>query len=246
MINFVKPLLIAFLLGFALITKGQEDQPIVTDRPSQSASAFVESVGAVLIETGFVSEKVTEGLTNLTYLNAHIRWGVINGVELRLTQNIVGAKILDEKTNGLSPIILGTKVHLTNEKGIIPQLSVIGQVTLKSGSDDFKPESSIFETRLIFQNTLSETFTLGYNLGYADTDFNKYLYSVILGVGVADGLSLFVEPYGFFGDDMDQRFDAGILYLANPSLQFDFTFGSGLSDISPDSFVGFGAALRLN
>lgn len=237
-------LILCLLLGGTALA--QENESIITDRPTQSAAAFVVPQGSVLLETGFINEKFTEGITNFTYFNAHIRYGLLDGVELRLTQNYVGRKVLGETTTGLSPLILGTKVHLAKEDGIVPQLSVIGQVLLKSGSDDFKPESSIFEMRLNFQNTLSETFTLGYNIGYADNGFNDLLYSAVVGISIADGWTVFLEPYGFFGDEMDQRFNAGFIYLAKPNLQFDFSFGTGLSENSPESFIGFGASFGLN
>ncbi|MEP1095545.1 MAG: transporter [Cyclobacteriaceae bacterium] len=239
----MKKILFVLLVVLSLSSVAQN---IVTDRPTQSASAFVVPQRSVLLETGFAGEKATAGIRNTTYLNALLRFGLITGVELRLMQNFVGSKVLGDRRTGLSPLTLGTKVHLMNEDGWKPQMSVIGQVTLKTGGTNFKPASSIGEIRLNFQNTLSEKVSLGYNLGYVDAGFNDILYSVVLGVGLADGWSFFVEPYGFFGDDTDQRINAGLIYLAKPNLQFDISFGSGISKISPDSFLGFGASFGLN
>lgn len=240
----MKKFLIISLFALSFSSFGQGSDAIVTDRPTQSASAFVVPQGNVLLETGFVGEKASAGIRNTTYLNALLRFGLISGVELRLTQNFVGSKVLGDRTTGLSPLILGTKVHLMNEDGWKPQMSIIGQVTLKTGGNNFKPASSIGEIRLNFQNTLSEKVSLGYNLGYVDAGF--LLYSIVLGVGLADGWSIFVEPYGFFEDETDQRMNAGLIYLAKPNLQFDISFGSGVSKISPDSFLGFGASFGLN
>jgi len=242
----MKKLLILLLATNGLAAIAQQGESIVTDRPTQSASAFVVPQGKFLLETGFQSEKVSSRFTNTTYLNALLRLGLIEGVELRLTQNFVGSKVLGDRTTGLSPLTLGTKIHLMNEDGWKPQMSVIGQVTLKTGRKSFQPRSSVSEVRLNFQNTLSEKVSLGYNLGYVDAGFNDLLYSVVLGVGLVDGWSFFVEPYGFLGDDTDQRINAGLIYLAKPNLQFDISFGSGVSKISPDSFLGFGASFGLN
>ncbi len=220
----------------------QDDEPITTDRPTQSVAASVVSPGNYLLEMGFVNEKFDDRITNLTFLNAHFRVGLLDGVELRITQNYVGRKRDGETKSGLSPLSVGTKIHVMSEEGWRPQMSVMGQVTLKSGGDDFKPDSSIPEIRLNFQNTLTERFSLGYNLGYRDAGFNDFFYTMVLGVTLRDGLSFFVEPYGFFGDEMDQLFNAGLIYLANPKMQFDLSFGSGLSETSSESFVAFGAA----
>ncbi|MEP5612874.1 MAG: transporter [Cyclobacteriaceae bacterium] len=242
----MKKLLILVLAINGFATIAQQEEPIITDRPTQSASAFVVPQGKILLETGFLGEKVTGGITNTTYVNALLRWGLIQGVEVRLTQNYVGYKVLGERTQGFSPFVLGTKIHMMNEDGWKPQMSVIGQLTFKTGEESFRPASTVAEVRLNFQNTLSENVSLGYNLGYVDSGFNEILYSVVLGVGLVDGWSFFVEPYGFFGDDIDQRINAGLIYLAKSNLQFDISFGSGISKIAPDSFLGFGASFSLN
>lgn len=238
----MKNVLAGIFLTTCFVSFSQDSDPIATDRPTQSAGATVVAPGDFLLEMGFVNEKVTEGLTNSTFLNAHLRIGIIERFELRITQNYVGTKVAGERTTGLSPLILGTKVHLLDEHKWKPQMSVLGQVTLETGSDDFNPDSPVAEIRFNFQNTISDRFAIGYNLGYMDAGFNDFLYSLVFGISIVDGLSLFAEPYGFFGDDMDQRFNAGLIYLANPKTQFDVSFGSGLSEISPDSFVAFGAA----
>lgn len=237
----MKKLISLSLLVFVLQSMAQ-DESIVTDRPTQSAAAFVVPKGNVLLETGFVSERIAKEVTNLTYLNALLRWGVFDGVEFRVTQNIVGSKAFGETNSGLSPLTIGTKTGVWEENGLLPQMSVIGQVTFETGSDQFKGQSTVVEIRFNFQNTLSETFALGYNFGYVDSDFNDFFYTVVLGASVADGWTAFVEPYAFFGEDMDQRINAGLIYLAGSNLQFDVSAGYGISNISPHSFVGFGAA----
>ncbi len=238
----MKNFLASIFLATCFIAYSQDGDPISTDRPTQSAGAIVVAPGDFLLEVGFLNEKVTEGLTNSTYLNALLRIGIIERFELRITQNYVGSKVLDERTTGLSPLTLGTKVHLLDEHEWKPQMSILAQVTLETGSDDFNPESPVAEFRFNFQNTISDRFGIGYNIGYVDAGFNNFLYTLNFGVLIADGLSLFAEPYAFFGDDLDQRFNAGLIYLANPKTQFDVSFGTGISNISPDSFVAFGAA----
>ncbi|MEQ9403762.1 MAG: transporter [Cyclobacteriaceae bacterium] len=243
----MKELLSIALLLFALASVSQGSESIVTDRPTQSASAFVLPQGDLLLEAGVSSEKVTAGIRNSTFLNALLRWGLTDGIELRLTQNYLGSKVLGERNSGFSPLTLGTKVHLMQEDGWKPQMSVIGQITLRTGDNRFKPSSSISEFRFNFQNTLSDNLSLGYNIGFISGENDYILYSAVLGVALADGWSVFAEPYGFFGDgDSDQRFNAGVIYLYQPNLQFDVSFGSGISKIAPDSFVGFGVAWGFN
>lgn len=232
----------------ASICYAQETTPsIVTDRPTQSAASTVVAKGDWLLELGFIREKATADVANFTYGNMLLRYGVIDGVELRVTQDYLGFK--DDATNdsgsGLGPLTLGTKVHLVNENGIVPQMSIIGQVTLSNGDEAFKPAQATPELRLNFSNTLSDKLSLGYNVGMRFPEDNTTtFYSAVLGYALAEGWTVFAEPYGFLGDgNSDHRFNTGLIYLVNSTLQFDVSAGWGLSDISPDSFIGFGLAV---
>ena len=124
-------------------------------------------------------------------------------------------------------------------------MSVIGQVTLDNGDDAFKPGETIPEVRLNFSNTLSDSWSLGYNIGMAFPEDNTTtLYTAVVGYAFAPGWTAFAEPYGFiYENESDHRFNAGLIYLMKNYLQFDISAGVGLSDISPDSFIGFGAAV---
>jgi hypothetical protein len=65
---------------------------------------------------------------------------------------------------------------------------------------------------------------------------------------VAEGLSVFVEFYGFSTEKSvsDYRADMGCAYLVDDNVQIDFSAGVGLNTVAPDSFVAFGLAWRFN
>lgn len=236
--------LILLIAGFYLAA--QESNPIATDRPTQSAGSLVVPKGNVLIEYGYLREK-SSGLTSLTFANVLVRMGILKGVELRVTQNYLQQKfaVADNKVNGLSPTTIGTKVHLVEENGIVPQMSVIGQVTLTNGANSFSPNDPIPEVRFNFSNTLSKRVSLGYNLAMAFPEGgSQTFYTMVIGYAFAPGWTFFAEPYGsFFDGNADHRFDTGIIYLVKDNLQFDVSVGHRLTDIEPDTFIGFGAAI---
>ena len=230
----------------AVAVFAQDSEPIVTDRPTQSAASTVVPLGAAIVEYGFIYESAGD-ITNTTLANLHARIGLLKFAELRITQNIqqVKSDATDTKVSGLSPITLGTKVHLVTERGALPQTSIIGQVTLNNGKDEFRPGKTIPEVRLNFSNTLGEYWSLGYNVGMQFPENNTTtLYSAVLGYSFLPGWTAFAEPYGFFyEEDADHRFNTGLIYLVKNNFQVDLTGGIGLSDISPDYFIGFGAAI---
>ncbi|MEP1032200.1 transporter [Ekhidna sp.] len=233
-------------LCVAVSTFAQDSDPIATDRPTQSAGSTVVPKGSALIEYGFIYEKAGD-FSNVTFANVLARVGLLNGVELRITQNIQQVKneLTDTKVDGLSPITLGTKIHLISEQGAVPQASIIGQVTLSNGNEAFRPDEAIPEVRLNFSNSLSDFLSLGYNIGMAFPEDNKVtIYSMVLGYSFSPGWTVFAEPYGFLQEGVsDHRFNTGLIYLISDRVQFDISAGIGLSDVSPDSFIGFGAAI---
>lgn len=244
----MKKVLFATFIALSLISGAQENSSIVTDRPTQSASAFVAPGGQLLIETGFLRTKVSESQTFFTYPNVLMRFGIIKGVELRLSQDYLGTEFLGMKFRGFSPVTLGTKVHLVDEEAWKPQISLLGQVTLKGGSGNFNLSKPIKEFRLNFQNTLSKKVTLGYNVGNRFSDgSSSWFSSVVASLLVADQWTVFAEPYAFFGEkSFNGYFNAGIIFLATDKLQFDASFGLGDSGFRKSSFVGLGVAVGFN
>lgn len=100
------------------------------------------------------------------------------------------------------------------------------------------------------QNTLSDVYTLGYNLGLQWDGFQPNataVYSVCLSITVLESLSVFAEGYGFSTEKStnDYYSDFGFAYLVNNNLQLDISGGVGLNATPPDSFIAFGLAWRI-
>ncbi len=85
------------------------------------------------------------------------------------------------KIYGFSPLAIGMKLKLADEKGFWPQAALIGHVNLRAGSKEFEPEYTSGQFRLTFAHTLNENFALSYNVGAEWNGFtpgsNFYLYA---------------------------------------------------------------------
>ncbi len=241
----MKKLLFAACICFGLGVQGQ----INTDRPTQSYSPYVLPHGKVQTELGFVSERPVSSLDqyNVTYLNALVRVSVLKWMELRLTENYLGSRGGAENISGLSPTTLGAKFHLHDQTNALPQVGLLTSFTFANGQDEFKANESTQDIRLLFQHDLSDNLTLDYNIGTfwsASTDAVG-IYTFMLGYGATDVISLFIEPYGFFGSGLpaDNRVNGGATFLVSENFQADISGGFGLSDSSPDYFIGFGIGI---
>jgi len=247
-----------FISGVIMVKAQTEKPEIVTDRPDQTEASVLVPRGGLQVETGFVFEKDREDnveKSNFTYNTTLIKYGVNEFLELRLITEFLGerAQVAEDpvsKVQGFSPLALGVKIKLADEKAFWPQAAFIGHINLKSGSKEFAPSYTAAAFRFTFAHTLSEKFALSYNLGAAwdgETPEAAFLYTLSLGYTITDRLGAFVEGYSFFPEDnkADNRIDTGITYKFSPVVQWDVSAGVGLSRNAPDSFLSTGISFRL-
>jgi hypothetical protein len=257
----MRELLIFVLLTFSLITKSQDEKPeLITDRPDQTESSAVVPHKSLQIEIGFAIENDVTDLIeqkSFTYNTTLFRYGLLENFELRL-----GIEYLEEKlslinvdtTNtfsGLSPIYTGFKIKIADEDGWKPAVAFLGGLVLPfTANKEFKPEYSAANMRFAFAHTLSDRFSIGYNLGAewdGETAVPEYFYSAALGIGLTDKLGMFVEGFGLIPEkgNSEHLFDVGFTYLVHPNFQLDVSGGIGLNDNAADNFVSFGLTYRL-
>lgn len=254
-----KILLSMILLSGVVAVKAQTEKPeIVTDRPDQTEAPVLVPRGGLQVETGFVLEKDRENdvdITNFTYNTTLIKYGVNEFFELRLITEFLGenAKVAENPTSkvqGFSPLALGVKIKLSDEKGFWPQAAFIGHINMRTGSSEYLPSYTAADFRFTFAHTLSEKFALSYNLG-AEWDGEEpqaaFLYTLSLGYTITDRMGAFIESYAFFPEegDADHRVDCGITYKFSPVVQWDISAGLGVNRTAPDSFISTGLSFRL-
>lgn len=252
-------ILVLLLVVTAFFASAQTEKPeIVTDRPDQTEAPVLVPKGGLQVELGTSVENDKSHdvkFTNYTYGTALIKYGVNEHFELRLISEYLGERVRSSESkptnyNGLSPLALGVKIKLNDEKGFWPQAALIGHINLKSGSSEFAPEYTAADFRFTFAHTLSDKFSLSYNIG---TEWNgqtpdaTFIYTVSVGYVISSKLGAFVESYGFLPeeDKADHRFDAGLTYKISPVVQFDISGGVGLTENAPDSFISTGISFRL-
>lgn len=196
-----------------------------------------------------------------------IRYGVSKIFELRLSgelTSILTTQIVDEHTISSSPkqsswdwgfssITLATKIKLFDEKKARPETAFIFGLAIPFDT------KSIFQTeyvspsfRFSCSHTLSKRFSLGYNLGgewenNKDNSTSTGIYTLTVGVDIINKLGGYVELYGFLTQDEkpDHRFDAGFTYLIRKNIPLDVSGGVGITEVSPDYFIGAGLSFRI-
>jgi len=248
----------------------QKIDDIVTDRPDQTESPVTLLKGFFQAEIGGSYEKDKTissfgGAINTKSISAPsvlLRYGISNSVELRLGGEFISETInqdlqsimqetQDNTKSGLAPIMIGTKIKMFEEDCARPEMAFLFSLGIPFDTDGpFQSKYVSSEFRLAAAHTLSERFSLSYNLG-GTWDGNlpdrTGIYTLALGAGLTNRLSVFAEVYGFLtqGETPDHRFDGGFTYLFAKNVQADVSGGIGITEKSPDFFVGAGVSFRL-
>lgn len=257
----------------AQLTPAAEPPELVTDRPDQTESASVVAPGYLQVETGISYGRDEDGLGSVRTISGPgtlVRIGAGARTELRIgwdgwveeEVDSLHPQGIDRTVSGVGDGELGAKVKLREESGALPEMAVLGGVTLPVGDDELTGDEYHPSVRLAFAHTLSDRLGLSYNLGAErftapdpessgdeTDDFVRYLATVALGAAFTDRLGGFVE---LFGEEPESAalggtqvsLDGGVTYLVRPNLQLDAFAGAGLTDEAPDWLAGVGLSVR--
>ncbi|MES1181539.1 MAG: transporter [Flavobacterium sp.] len=251
-----KVVIISFLLLSQKIFA--QISPLEADRPDQTETPALVPKKYFQFETGFIYEKdrIDQVETkNFTYPTILAKYGVNNKFELRLIISNSYSKIKEQskqtKLSGISPVEIGFKTRLMEEKGIIPLTSVIMHIVIpKIASKDFKAYHLSTNFRFTMQHTLSEKISLGYNLGAEWDGISPDAtgtYTLTTGFKFSEKFGAYIELFGFLPEETEasHSFDGGISFLPKKNLMLDISAGFGVNKTAPDYFVGCGFSLRL-
>jgi hypothetical protein len=238
-------------------------EPIVTDRPTDSASPELVPKKTLQVELGYKATRLdTEpGRTDTHVLpDLLARYGIGETVEGRLV--VAGWTIENTAAGidyGFTDISVGAKIALAEERGKRPQMALLADVSFPAGAVGFTNDYVIPKVLLLVTHTLSNSAGLTWNLGPSvvtraagdggsETDVTLN-YAVALGRGVGDAFTLFGEVYGNFdfgqGFPDSHTFQVGTTILLSPLFQVDVRGGIGMVDNVPDWLAGAGLAFRV-
>jgi outer membrane putative beta-barrel porin/alpha-amylase len=242
----------AMILLFAL----HAQDVINTDRPSQSYGTSVLGKGALILETGMIIKRIKldddEKIKLNDFATTFLRIGAGSNIEIQIATSYAALEPGngEDKISGLTPIKLGSKIHIAEEKGAWPEISFVGNVLLPwIGEEKFRPDYVAPDFRFIFLHTLSERFSLGYNLGMewnGYTPNGAFVYTLFVGISLIENLGGYVEVFGKTreGNRAEHAFDLGFTYLLSPDFQIDISYGNSYSGVRTNYF-NIGAAWQF-
>jgi len=238
-----------------------------SDRPIQAESPYLMPKGFFQIETGarYINRKDPEKqLQRLRLGTTLLRYGVFSNFEIRLSDGYEYVHVQendkpnDSTESGIGPITAGFKILVAHEKGIRPEMSILGNITFRQiGDEAFKPTNSYPLGSLLCSHTITKKLTLAYNIGFSysgESPDGFFIYSIYSGYYVTKKLWVFIEAYGNFdhGDDpnnidysTNNLGDAGFSYRIRRNLQVDISGGMAFDPHVNRYFASAGISWRI-
>jgi len=238
------------------------EDPIATDRPGNGNAATVVPRLRFQVEASALFAQ-SDPVSSLSFPTL-LRFGVTSWAELRLGTGGVGVAFADDEGAAPTDILVGTKVQLFESDGLRPDVAVMADVFLPTGSESFTQGVVVPELRAASAWALPAGFGLLLNAGVdiprgerdartATARFAQLLYVGNVGytLPVLDGRpSIFVEAFGRVPFDADfapslHQFDFGGAFLITSNVQLDAFAQIGLNDAAPEVQLAVGASFRL-
>lgn len=241
------------------------NEPLVTDRPDFTEASVTVGKGVAQIEFGYTltfDRSSDETIHSHSYGEPLLRYGIIaNWLECRfalfpskVTYQSGGKAITDFGTEDL---YTGFKIALTPQETIFPEMALIPQMNLPTGSHSFT--SNRFEPGLnwIYAWEVSDFLSLAGSTqgnrrfdGMTGAAYLEMAQSWAVGYSLTEKLGAYSEWYALVPSGADSArtqhyVDGGFTYLINNNLQFDIRAGIGLSRASDDCFIGTGLSIRF-
>jgi hypothetical protein len=252
MIKFITTLI--FFIAFA--DSGFAQDKIDTDRPDQTESPVIVPKKWLQFEFGFGKQATNADENEFQHPTLLSKYGISKRIELRLITTYTtitdrSNPLSKETYSGISPIEIGTKVALWEEKKLLPKTSFLFHVTIpKLASKKLQADKWAPNFRLAMQHTVSKVVGIGYNLGAEWDGYSSHpfwIYTFTSGFNLGEKWYTYVETFGSISkqEKPENNIDAGLAYCISRDLKVDLSSGFGISKEAPDWYVAAGVSFRF-
>jgi hypothetical protein len=258
----------------------QLKNPLVTDRPDFTESSVGVGWGVRQVEFGYTFTSSSSGGVRVRTQTAgeqllragvHADWlefrlGMVPGflsdsidgfdLSLPLVFEQTRTNGAASSTAGFPDLYTGFKVALFPQEGNLPEVAVIPQLNIPTGTASFSSDKLEPGINLVYGWELDETYSTAgstqVNRRYDEggTGYAEFAQSWTIARSLSERLGAYAEWYAFFPEGSDtagseQYLNGGLAWALTDDFQFDVRIGFGLNDESDDFFVGTGFSVRF-
>jgi len=255
-----------FRWSFDKATGGPDlDEPLVTDRPDFTEASSTVGRGVAQLEMGYTYIYDRErgvSVRSQSLGEPLLRYGVFaNWLEFRAALFPVAERTVEagrrSHTSGTEDLYLGFKLGLTPGEGPLPEMALIPQMTVPTGSPNFTDDEVLPGVNWVYGWEITDKFSTA-----GSSQFNRvvdegtgrayleYAQSWTAGYKFTDKLGMYTEWFAMFPHSADTAqvkhfFNFGFTYLVSNDIQWDVRYGRGLNRAAEDYFVGTGLSIRF-
>jgi len=241
------------------------DEPLVTDRPDFTEASVTVGQGVAQLEAGYTytyNGDDGESVRSHSFGEPLLRVGALaDWFEFRVALFPVEQRTRtggrSHTTAGAEDLYLGVKLALTPQEKWLPEMALMPQMTVPSGSRAFTSNEVLPGVNWLYGWDLNDKLATGGSTqvnGSIDDatgiTYAEWAQSWTVGYSLTDKLGMYTEWFAFFPNAADSArtqhyFNGGFTYLANDDVQFDVRAGWGLNDAADDFFAGTGVSIRF-
>jgi hypothetical protein len=240
------------------------NSPLVTDRPDFTEASSTVGVHVAQLEFGYTYTYDTSAGTSVrghSFPETLLRYGIFHDwLELR-----VGLNYAEERTRtgaasttlkGAEDLYLGFKLGLTPQDGLLPEMAIIPQATVPTGSGPFNQGEVLAGVNWNYGWEISDWLATAGSTqinrsldGSTGNAYHEIAQSWTVAVSLSERVGAYTEWYAFFPSGADTQkpehyFNGGFTYSVSNDLQLDVRAGVGLNAAAADFFLGAGAVVR--
>jgi hypothetical protein len=237
------------------------DEPLSTDRPDFTESSTTVGRGVFQLEAGytFVSDDEDGVSTRAhSFPEPLLRVGILaDWLEARVAWNWVDERVADDSASGSEDLYLGFKLAMTPQQGFLPEMALIPQMTVPTGSDDFTADKVLPGVNWIYAweitDSLSTAGSTQFNQAIDPTTgdtYTEWAQSWTIAASLTDNFGTYAEYFVLAPMNADSvvpenYFNGGFTYLFSDNIQWDIRGGVGLNNSAADYFLGTGLSVRV-
>ncbi len=241
--------------------KDGEDR-IDPDRPHFPEASTAVGKGRVVLESGYTMTRTGGAYLAQSAPESLLRVGVWSDwFELRVGENYLSERRsaggITTTSSGLQDLYLGTKFALTEQKGLLPAIALIPQMTVPTGAGPQTAGRALFGLNADFSwDVVKDRF--GIELLIANNQIKDELGGIqhqlatgLTGVfQINHSFELFAEWDAYYlsgglASTSPQHYAVGgLVYFVTPDLALDARIGTGLNSHSNHLLAGVGLSLR--
>ncbi|MCF6311706.1 MAG: transporter [Verrucomicrobiales bacterium] len=228
------------------------DAPLITDRPDFTEASVTVGKGVAQLEFGYTY--IDSGDTDAHSIGEPLlRYGILaDYLELRLA--ILPSA--ESTGRGFSDLYFGFKIALTPQQGWLPEMALIPQTWIPTGSQTFTDRGWQPGLNCIYSWQISPTISTAGSTQInrlfedADDDFLQLAQSWTIALTLSEKIGAYSEWFALFpmqssSSQNEHYLNGGFTYLINKNLQADIRAGWGLNKNAEDFFAGAGLSIRF-